>query len=474
MITETQPAPSAAPRATPAPVPPPASLPPPPPRRARPARWSWPAPALVLANAGLIVGWWLSHGGLARFGTAAGDLAALGQVTALLGTFAVLVLLVLISRLPWLERRYGMDRLNHWHRLVGIAAVSLITAHVVFSTAGFAVGTGRSLIRQVADFVLYYPNLLAALVGFALIVLVAVTSARALRRRLRYETWWLLHLYAYLAVAFSFAHQVTLGTDLAADPWARAYWIALFASTAAAVLGFRWLLPIARALRHRLRVAEVTPESPDVVSITLRGRHLDRLRVEAGQFFLLRFLRGDRWWKAHPFSLSAAPDGHRLRFTIKALGDDSTALQHVPLGTRVMAEGPYGAFRASRATQQKVALIAGGIGIAPIRSLLEDLRRAPGDIAVLYRCRRREDAALLTEVTALAEQRGHPFYVSFSRGAKPTPDPLRPDTLRRLIPDIAQRSVFVCGPTPMIDAARAGLRAAGVPRDRVLYERFGY
>ncbi|MBP1632223.1 MAG: oxidoreductase, partial [Acidobacteria bacterium] len=115
-----------------------------------------------------------------------------------------------------------------------------------------------------------------------------------------------------------------------------------------------------------------------------------------------------------------------------------------------------------------------GIGIAPIRSLLEDLQRAPGDVAVLYRCRRREDAVLLQEVAALAEQRGHPLYVSFSRGASPSPDPLRPDTLLRLIPDITQRSVFVCGPTSMIDAARAGLRAAGVPGDRVLYERFGY
>ena len=455
-------------------VPVPPSPPPAPPHRRRSARRAWPAPALALANAGLIVGWWLTHGGLGRFGTPAGDLTALGQITALLGTLTIFVLLVLISRLPWLERRYGMDRLNHWHRLVGITAVSLITAHVVFSTAGFAVGTGRGLARQIADFVLYYPNLLAALAGFALIVLLAVTSARALRRRLRYETWWLLHLYAYLGVALSFAHQITMGSDLAGDPWARAYWITLFALVAAAVLGFRWLLPIGRALHHRLRVAEVTPESPDAVSITLRGRHLDRLRVDAGQFFLLRFLRADRWWKAHPFSLSAAPDGRRLRFTIKALGDDSAALRDIPVGTRVMAEGPYGAFRASRATQRRVALIAGGIGIAPIRSLLEDLQRAPGDIAVLYRCRRREDAVLLQEVASLAEQRGHPLYVSFSRGASPSPDPLRPDTLLRLIPDIAQRSVFVCGPTSMIDAARAGLRGAGVPGDHVLYERFGY
>ena len=471
MLTETRPpAGTFTPLGRPAPAPPT----PPPPRLPQPARHTWLPPALVLGNALLIIGWWISRGGLGQFGTLAGDLTALGRLTALLGTFAVLLLLILISRLPGAERHHGMDRLNHWHRLVGISAVSLIAAHVVFSTVGFAAATGSGLGGQIADFVLYYPNLLAAIAGFGLIVLVAVFSARALRRRLRYETWWLIHLYAYLGVALSFAHQITLGSDLAGDPWARAYWIALFALTAAALLGYRWLLPIGRALRYRLRVADATPTSADAVTITLRGRHLERLPVEAGQFFLLRFLRGDRWWKAHPFSLSAAPNGHNLRFTIKALGDDTSALRHIPPGTRVMAEGPYGVFRAARAEQRKVALIAGGIGIAPIRALLEELRRPPGDIALLYRCRRREDAVLLDEVVALAEARGHPLYVSFSRGATPAPDPLRPDTLRRLIPDITQRCVFVCGPTAMIEAARAGLRAAGVPKGQVLYERFGY
>ncbi len=429
---------------------------------------------LLAGNAGLILAWWLAHGGAAQFGTLVGDLAAIGRIGALLGTFAVLVLLTMISRVPWLERHYGQDHLNHWHRWAGITAVTLLTTHVIASTLAFAAAADSGLARQIANFVLYYPNLLAALAGFGLLVLVAVTSARALRRRLRYETWWLLHLYAYLAVALSFAHQITLGSDLARDPWARAYWIALFAGTLATVLGYRWLLPIARAFRYRLRVAEVREETPDVVTLTLRGRNLHRLPVQAGQYFLLRFLRPDRWWKAHPFSLSAAPDGRSLRFTVKALGDDTAALRRLPPGTPVMAEGPYGAFTAARATTGRIALVGGGIGIAPIRALLEDVERPPGDVAVLYRARRREDAALLDELADLARDRGYPLFVSYSRGANPSPDPLRPDVLRRAIPDIATRTVFVCGPAAMIDAARAGLRAAGVPRSRIVYERFGY
>ncbi|MFH1330834.1 MAG: ferredoxin reductase family protein [Actinomycetota bacterium] len=470
MITQTRPESDTNP-ADPRPAPRPASP------AARPRfrrRRAWTGPFFVLANAAAITAWWVSHGGPAQFGSLAGDMVALGQITALLGTFAVLVLLVLISRLPWVERRYGMDHLNHWHRWVGITATTLLTAHVAASTAGFAAATGSGLVGQMADFVLYYPNLLAAAAGFAVLVLVAVTSARSLRRRLRYETWWLLHLYAYLAVALSFAHQITLGSDLSGDPWFRAYWIVLFSGTAAALLCYRWLLPLGRAIRYRLRVATVREASADVVTITLRGRGLHRLPVEAGQFFLLRFLRGDRWWKAHPFSLSAIPDGHSLRFTIKALGDDSAGLRHIPVGTPVMAEGPYGAFTLARATRERLALIAGGIGIAPIRSLLEALHHPPGDVAVLYRARRHDDAVLLDEVATLAGAKQYPLFVSYSRGTSPTPNPLRPEALRQAIPDIAERTVFVCGPAAMIDAARAGLHAAGVPRSQIVYERFGY
>ena len=91
---------------------------------------------------------------------------------------------------------------------------------------------------------------------------------------------------------------------------------------------------------------DVTAEAPGVVSIYLSGRDLDALDAQSGQFFLWRFLTPDRWWKAHPFSLSAAPTKRGLRITVKDLGDDTHALQHVRPGTRVFAEGPYGTFTA--------------------------------------------------------------------------------------------------------------------------------
>ncbi|MCU1452523.1 MAG: oxidoreductase [Acidimicrobiales bacterium] len=432
--------------------------------------------AVVLVNLGVIAGMWVRHGGTDQLRTPGGTWTAVGQLAGLYGAFAILSQIVLISRVPWLERRYGMDTLNHWHRWGGFTATWLLLTHVVAITLGYAAGNRSSVVHQLDQFLFHYPDVLAAMVGFAAILAVAITSIRAARRSLRYETWWFIHLYAYLGVILAFAHQLANGADFIDDPWARAYWVALFAGAATLVLGWRWIEPAWRAVRHQLRVVAVRSEGPDVVTLVLAGRRLDRLPAQGGQFFLLRFMQRDRWYKAHPFSLSAAPDGRTLRFTVKALGDDSAALQSIAVATRVMAEGPYGAFTAAKATRRKVALIGGGIGITPIRSIFEGIERGPGEVSLLYRARDREQAVFQEDLAAIAQRRGFDLKISYSRpfGRPLDADPFRPDDLLAVIPDLAERDVFVCGPPSLLSAAASGLRKAHVPHAQIHLERFDY
>ncbi len=257
------------------------------------------------------------------------------------------------------------------------------------------------------------------------LIAVTVTSVVIVRRRLRYETWYFVHLYAYLGVALAFSHQLATGSSFVGRPGARAYWYALYAITLGALVVFRIGLPLWRSARHRLRVLRVVDEGPGVVSLEIGGRQLGRLRARPGQFFTWRFLTRRHWWEAHPFSLSAAPDGRRLRITVKALGDHTRSLRDVEPGTRVIAEGPFGGFRP---TGRGVALIAGGIGITPVRALLEDL---PGDVAVVYRVAREEDVILRSELDELA----HVHYVigeaALSPGAA-APAGARPRRARRV------------------------------------------
>lgn len=431
---------------------------------------------LLALNAIVIAAMWLRHGNLATVDVPGGALSAAGDITALYGTAAVLVLLVLVARVPWIERRYGMDRLNLWHRWTGFAATVLLVAHAVFTTMGYSAGLEGGAWAQLVDFVNGHQWMLSAIVGLALLVAIALTSVRWARKKLRYETWWFVHLYAYLAVALSFMHQIVAGVDFVDDPWARWYWIGLYAATALLLLGFRWITPFERMVRHNLRIAEVRQETDDVTTIILSGRGLSHLRVEAGQFFILRFLRRDMWWKGHPFSLSARPDGKALRFTVKQVGDDTGMMSRIPVGTRVMAEGPYGTFTTARASRRKILLIGGGIGISPIRSIYEDLDRRPGEVDLLYRTRTRADAALLAELDQIQHERGYGLEVSYSAisGTSSKDDPLRTESLLARYPDIAERDVFVCGPPSLLASAQQGLRKAGVTSDQIHLERFSY
>lgn len=430
---------------------------------------------VLLVNGLVIVGMWVRHGGLNWSST--GTIAtAAGQITALLGTYLALIQLVLMARSPWLDQAFGQPRLAIWHRWVGFACVWLLIAHTAFTTIGYALVDGMSITDEIATLLTQYPFVLMATVGLALFVLVGITSLRIALRRVSYETWYYLHLYAYLGIALAFAHQLVVGTDFIDDPIATAYWIGLYAATAALLIAFRFGPPIQMALRHRMQVAKVVTEAPGVVSIYVTGRDLDRLPVRAGQFFLWRFLAGDGWWRPHPFSVSAAPNGKWLRLTVKDRGDDTRWLQGVVPGTRVLAEGPYGAFTAALRTRRRVLLIAGGIGITPLRALIDEMAPARGWLTLIYRARHWEDVVFRTEIDDLIRTRGwNVHYVIGQRDLREVaPEPLDAAHLRALVPDVAKRDVFISGPDSMIEAARRSLRELGVPSRQIHAERFSF
>ena len=429
---------------------------------------------VVLANGIIVTGLWIAHGGITQFGTFGGLLTGTGQITALLGTYLALIGIVLMARSPWLDQIIGSDGLARWHKWVGFGTLWLLVGHAVFTTIGFAAEARTSILDETSALLLTYPYVLMATVALVLLVVVGVASVRAARRRLSYETWYGIHLYAYVAVALAFVHELAVGTDFVDDRIAQAYWVALYVLVIALILIFRIGQPFILSLRHRFRVAEVREEAPGVVSLYITGRHLERLPVRAGQFFYWRFLKGGGWWRAHPFSLSAAPNGDYLRITVKGSGDDSQVIQHVPVGTRVFAEGPYGIFTSARRRHARILLIAGGIGITPLRALLEEFRSAPGAITVLYRASTWDDVVFRGELDELA--RTHHANVHYLVGRR---EPgtrrghlLDAHTIARLVPDARERDVFICGPSAMIETVRRNLRTLRVPNSQIHVEHF--
>ena len=314
---------------------------------------------LVAANAAAVVGLWWRQGGLREVHDIAGLLTSLGRVTGLLGALLALVELLLLARIPVLDAS-GLERVGTWHRVNGTLCLALIGAHTLLTTAGYALTDDVPVTREAGDLLTGYSGVLLATIALALLVAVVITSVVSVRRRLSYRVWHAVHVGAYVAIALGFSHQLATGHEFLGQPLARAYWWALYAATLAALVGFRVVLPVARSLRHRLRIERVVPEAPGVVSLEIGGVDLDRLRVLSGQSLHWRFLARGHWWETHPFSLSAAPDGRRLRITVKELGDYTRRLASLPPGTRVIVEGPSGGLTSAARRHPRVALIAGG------------------------------------------------------------------------------------------------------------------
>ncbi len=430
----------------------------------------------------IVTALWVSNGGVGQIiGGGADAVSAVGRLTGLWASDLLLLQVLLMARIPMVERAFGQDRLARWHRWTGFSSFWLMIAHIILITIGYTGTDSPNFFGELWDLIWTYPGMLLATAGTAALILVVVTSIRAARRKLRYESWHLLHLYAYAGVGLALPHQLWTGTDFIGNTPATVYWWTLYAVSAGAVLAYRIGLPLWRNLRHRLVVDRVVPEGPGLTSVYLSGRNLGRLPVRAGQFFQWRFLDGPGWTRSHPYSLSATPDGHQLRITVKDLGDGSARVASLRPGTKALIEGPYGKLTGETYTGGPVVMLAGGIGITPLLALLGELPYGPHQTTLIYRARNEAEIAFRDELEWFAAHRGvHLIYLLGPRATRPSwlPAPYAghadADALRHMAPAIAGSQVYLCGPPAWTDAAREAAREAGVAPENLHTELFAW
>jgi predicted ferric reductase len=449
--------------------------------RTTPRWWGDAVGAAAFLTVVVVVALWSAHAGVQDLATGGWTaVTAIGRLAGLVSADLMLLQVLSLARIPVVERAFGQDRLARWHRWTGFTSFHLLIVHIVLITLGYAGAVRANPLVELWDLVTSYPGMLLATAALALLVLVVVTSMRAARRRLRYESWHLLHLYAYLGVGLALPHQLWTGADFLASAAARAFWWTLYAVAAGSVLLFRVGLPVWRSLRHRLVVSHVVTEAPGLTSVYLRGRGMRRLPGRAGQFLLWRFLDGPGWSRAHPYSLSAPPLGDMVRITVKDLGDGSSRVAGLRPGTRAAIEGPYGRMTADVYDGGPVTMLACGVGITPLLALLWDLPYRAGEATLVYRTRGADELAFRSELGWLAANRGVRVVPLVGRRARsqswlPSGHPGGDaEALRRLAPDIGRHHVYVCGPEGWTRAVLSAARSAGVPAARIHTERFAW
>ncbi len=400
----------------------------------------------------------------------------IGRITALQSGYLALIEVLLLARLPFVERLVGFDRLTNWHRWNGHAVLYLVLVHIVFSVWGFARQDfpPRNWTDEYWALMTngFFPGMIIATIGTVLLIVVLFSSLAIARRKLNYELWYAVHFTAYAGIALAWYHEIPVGNELLpnVEVTAADVWRATYAATLALLLWYRLVFPIIQNLRYGMKVVEVVEEGPGVISLRIAGRGLSRYGARAGQFFFWRFLAKGFWYTQHPFSISEAPKGDTFRITVKALGDHTAKFDQIKVGTRVLAEGPFGVFTSDTRTRDKVLLIAGGIGITPVRALLEEFH---GDVITVYRALAERDLVLSKEIDALVQQHGG--KVEYIVGDHATPEGQRlltPEHLHELVPDIDQREIYACGPPAMLALIERTLKRSNLHGHHVHIERF--
>lgn len=428
------------------------------------------------ATMAMSVALYLAYGGLADFTSIGRAFVGVGIIAGLTATNAMLLMLLLAARVDVIDRTLGQPRATALHSKLGDWVVIGLGIHGAFLVTGYALGDGLSVIDEFGSLWNGSTDFVLAVLGMGLLLAVVFSSIVAARKKLSYEVWHAIHLLSYVAIGVSIPHMFSMGGLFGANTWQRWYWIGALVLTGAALLVYRVLMPLLSSFDHRVRVSRVTEVGPDTYNIEMTGRNLDDLELRAGQYLHWRFLAPGLWWQQHPFSVSAAPTHDSLRVTVRVLGKGTAALRHVRPGTMVGIEGPYGTFSDEARTKEGVALIGAGVGIAPIRAILEDTGIVPGKATVILRASRPEELYLIDEVAQLCHARGARLITLVGHRAPGRWVPASDPTLQldHLIPHLAETDVFVCGPSGFTTAVVDEALALGVPATQVHDERFDW
>jgi predicted ferric reductase len=395
---------------------------------------------------------------------------ALGRIFGLTAVYLVLVQLLLIGRVSFVEQTFGHDKLARIHHKVGKFIICFLGLHVSLILLSYALVSSQTIFSQLVVFLTSGNDLLKAFIAFNLFLLIAVTSIWMKKLRLPYEAWFFIHLMVYVAILFAFGHQMALGGDFVNDTFVL-YWYALYASVLFLFFIFRFGRIFYYFFLNKFTVVKVVPENDDVTSIYIAGDKVNSFPVKPGQFMIFRFLDKSRFWQAHPFSLSQVVKDNLIRISVKNSGDFTSSLHNVMPGTRVLVDGPLGIFISKVAIKDKFLFIAGGIGITPIRSMMEELSGQGKDMILIYSNKTKRDIVFNQELSKFGAKIYH-FLTEEKAAGDYIQGRIDKENIGKLVPDIVDREIYLCGPKEFMAAITLFLVQLNVPEEQIHFEKF--
>ncbi len=413
----------------------------------------------------IIYGWWQSSGSV--IATSTDRVVVIARLFGLLASFCVLLEVLLMSRIPLFERNFSLEETVELHKLNGYLLLFMIVGHIVFMTVGYNVHSTDNLWQQFVTLNTGFEDVFKATIGTIIFFCATFLTLGFVRKHLNYELWYMTHLTVYFAILLTFLHQVSVGGDIVHHTWFKVFWFALFVAVFGLLAYYRFAKMFIHAWTYDFKVSRVEREAADTYSIYITGNDLQNFQFIPGQYASWRFLSGNLWFEAHPFSFSLEPGYNMLRITAKTKGDFSNKLLALKPGTKVLVDGPRGAFTSHLAKTKSVTLIAGGIGVAPFLSKIPGLLAAGKRVTLLYSVRNASSLAFKNELKEL-EGKGLIVYTFVSDTGQRITAPVLSKTVT------LQTTVFICGPDAMTKNMPIELMTLGLPKKNIITERFGF
>lgn len=421
--------------------------------------------------------WWTGSSFILKQNAEGSILLASGRLAGLLAQYLILVQLILISRAPLVEKVYGFDKLNELHRKIGYFLGATILSHPLLIIMAYSKMSNLSLWEQYIE-ITQMPYVGFAVLGLMIMLGLVILALPFMRKRVRYGRWHAVHMLMYLAIGLVFAHQIKEGVVSYGTGFY--YWYILNFTVFGSVLIYRFIKPVLLYIKHQFYIDRVVKESETVYSVYIKGKKMEEFSFEPGQYINVGFLT-KKMWEPHPFSLSAAPNGEYIRLSIKSSGDFTSEIKLLKPGTRVMVEGPLGRFTESSSSRDKYLFLAGGIGITPIRAMIESLSKKGKDVVLLYACRSVEDITHREELDKFTPKRTYILSQPNQTGSIEVVGQtcesgyIDEEKIQRLVPDYKDREIFLCGPLPMMEAMTLKtLKNLGIPKSQIHFEVFNY
>ncbi len=391
---------------------------------------------------------------------------------------AIMALQFVISgRIKILNRPFGTDLVYHFHRQIGIAAFFMVFAHPII----LFILDGRYL--RLLNPITAPWRARAAVTSILLLIVVVLTAEYRQKIKMSYKLWKIWHgILSTVMVTLALVHIFLVGNyvDL---PWKKALWIGYSAIFIGMLAYTRIIYPL-RLIRRSFLVKETKEEQGDVWTITMEPINHKGFQFAPGQFAWLTAWKTPFSDTEHPFSIASSVERKtEIEMSIKNLGPFTNKIRTLKPGDRVYVDGPYGAFNLDHFPNAKqLIFIPGGIGVTPIMSMLRTMAdRGDKRPILLFYCNREfKTVTFKDEIKDLESKLKLKTVYTIEKPPQRWEGEsgfLNKDILNRHIPEgwlVDGTDIFLCGPTPMMNAVESELLIIGYAQQRIHSERYAF